>query len=233
MVMWQLFQLPCAHGAPLAHSAAPALLPQAHPAKSEQRYLAISAFLCPRAGQAAQHPQGAVPSPLAAAAAAPAPLVFVVVAASDASVELLWADVAAMHGVLGSGRRERQWRQAGTLGHHAFPVLCATHCCLEVPGPAGSSAQRRHIVFSGTTDGAVAAWDVTAAAAAAAADTEAVSRQPEQQQQQHTVMEPSLMLAEAHQSGVNCMAAVPAGRQTLPAVRWLLCRLHPRPTADL
>ena len=192
---------------------------QSNRAESDQRYLAICAFLWQQ--------QQPLPLPFASAAAAPGlPLVFVVAAASDASLTLLCCDLATCQRQLGAGHRLPQWAAAADLQHHACPVLCTAHCCLEEPASSGSgrsagtssshSSRQRHVVCSGATDGTVAVWDVTPAAAAAAAAAAAGasfhgSCKPLGEHQRAAAVTPLLVLEGLHQSGVNSMAAVPAG----------------------
>ncbi|KAL4446854.1 hypothetical protein ABPG77_008098 [Micractinium sp. CCAP 211/92] len=165
--------------------------------------------------------------------------VFVVAAASDASLELLCADLAGPRRELGTGRRAQQWRVAAALRHHACPVLCTARCALPAAAPAGaelglggngcgtgcdSSGARslQHIVLSGATDGSVAVWDVTPVATAAALATvaSAAARAApelagEVQEQPLAELSPVLVLTGLHQSGVNDVAAVPAGNGRL------------------
>lgn len=229
--------------------ASPHCLPPAQDKlESDQRYLSISAFLMeqhhglqPQRQQqqfCEQLPAGSPAQPTAplgsVAQAAPGvpPLpVFVAAAASDASLELLCADLGGPRGELGTGRRAQLWRVAAALRHHACPVLCTAHCSLAVgpstapePGPAGGGAgsgsgsarPTRHIVLSGGTDGSVAVWDVTAAAAAAASACAASAcaasaAEAGCEEQPRVELAPVLVLTCLHQSGVNAMAAAPAG----------------------
>ena len=83
-------------------------------------------------------------------------------------------------------------------------MLSLEHLALE--GPDGS---RRHLLFSGGTDGGVAIWDVsTAVDSAAAKDSSAangsVAPTP-------LLLRPAALLPRAHQSGVNSLAAVGVG----------------------
>jgi hypothetical protein len=151
--------------------------------------------------------------------------VFVVAAASDASLALLCCDLATCQRQLGAGHRQPQWATVADLQHHACPVLCTAHCCLEQPASSCSGSRQRLVVCSGATDGTVAVWDVTpaaasiastpaaAAVAAAAAAGSHGSCQPQQEHQQAATVAPLLVLEGLHQSGVNSMAAVPAGER--------------------
>lgn len=230
---------------------------------SDLRYLAVSAFLMPRpqAGQlsAARGLSAGVAAASAAAAIAGAaeqhaagqqPLLFIVAAASDASLELLCADLASTPRQLGTGRRPEQFPAVARLCHHTCPVLSTAHCCLQLPGrrhcdgdsssssssssgsssgggSSGSSAAACHIAFSGATEGTVAAWDLTSAVGAASA---VVSHSAAQQAQLE--LAPLLVLPSLHQSGVNCMAVVPAGEWCWPAALGMCrpvsccCALH-------
>lgn len=175
--------------------------------ESDLRYLSLSAFLWQPQQQQAQPLCLRQPQQQARA-----PLVFAVAAASDASLALLCADLRACPRVLGAGRRPLQWRAAAALQHHTSPVLCTAHCLLE-PGPCSSSgSQARHIVCSGATDGAVALWDVTAAAAAAAAASTSGGG-AEGGDAAAPAVAPLLVLGGIHESGVNAMAAAPAGEE--------------------
>lgn len=227
---------------------------------SDLRYLTISAFLVPRP-QRAQH---AVLHPAAGGAAAaaraaangsvaqgaaiageavegqPPPLLFILAAASDASLALLCADLAATPRQLGTGRRPQQFAAVAALHHHSCPVLSAAHCCLELPTPQGDGEDgtwpeqqaatvgataalrsggsvQRHLVFSGATDGGVAVWDVsneaaTLVAAASALGSAAATTPPGGPEQRAPLeLAPLLVLPALHQSGVNAMAVSPAG----------------------
>lgn len=224
---------------------------------SDQRYLSISAFLWqkpadrhqpqPQVGAEGQQaptqdgttqeaclpPAEASRQVLPGIAAHPVQ-VFVVAAASDASLALLTADLAGPRRQLGTGQRQQQWQEVAALRHHAYPVLCTVHCCLEVPsadlvgsGGNGSSSaasrrQHRHIICSGDTDGCVAVWDVTAAGgplaapAAGGAAAGASHAEPVEVQEVH----PLLALEGVHQSGVNSVAAVAAGGLLCSACRY-------------
>jgi hypothetical protein len=148
------------------------------------------------------------------------PRVFGVAAASDASLSLLSAELAAQPSDEGrsSDQLGPQWQEVAALQHHEYPVLCTAYCCLQgglvggADGTAGStacSAQARHIVCSGATDGSVALWDVTAAAAAWTAGAADGDSSADGQQQQQ--VQPLLALEGLHQSGVNGMAVTAAG----------------------
>lgn len=217
----------------------PACLPASLPAavqsqrlESDQRYLSVTAFLW----QQQQHEQQQqsdqpghshvsstdVPAEGAAAGLVDGttvsmpPRVFAVAAASDASLSLLSAELAAQPSDEGrsSDQLGPQWKEVAALRHHEYPVLCTAYCCLQgglVGGADGTacSAQARHIVCSGASDGSVALWDVTAAAAAwTAGAVDGGSIVDGQQQQQ---VQPLLALEGLHQSGVNGMAVTAAG----------------------
>ena len=216
--------------------------------KSDQRYLAISAFLWPhqpsRLADAACEP--AVTEPRAGSTAAAdgtasggrqgggappqppqppcLPLVFVAAAASDASLELLCTDLSARRRQ-GASSRLQQWHVAAALRHHARPVLCTAHAALPATadGPVASSRRQRHLVCSGSTDGSVAVWDVTHAAAAAAAAAPSAHAQWQQPQGQlPPELPPLLALEGVHQSGVNDVALAAAG-EAVAAVRVRCC----------
>ena len=218
---------------------------------SDLRYLAVSAFLVARPQRTQQGPphpgaDGAAAAPANgsagrdAATAGEPPLLFIVAAASDASLALLCADLAATPRQLGTGRRPQQLATAASLHHHSCPVLSTAHCCLELcasqgggedgaspqqkaatAGAAGvlrsSGSVQRHIVLSGATDGGVAVWDVseaTAATAAAAVSPGAATTAAPlggPEQRAPGELAPLLVLPGLHQSGVNCMAVAPAG----------------------
>ncbi len=186
---------------------------------------------------------GATAAPAVAAAAAAAaasepagaqqPLLFIVAAASDASLELLCSDLAGTPRQLGTGRRPDQFPAVARLSHHTCPVLSTAHCGLGLPGGEGAVVQRdgptgvaagvcssgssgspavRHVAFSGATDGTVAVWDLTPAVAAGTSTAAALLGSPAQQgQHAQQVLAPLLVLPSLHQSGVNCMAVAPAG----------------------
>lgn len=192
----------------------PLIPPQELKAESDQRYLSISAFLWapPQAPQPngngqlqrrlpqEQQGQGQGRRRLG-------PRVFVAAAASDASLDLLCADLAACRGrQLGPGRHPPQWRRAAMLEHHSTPVLCTAQCSLAVPACSfGSHHLQCHVVCSGATDGVLAVWDVTDAAAAAG---EGGGGCPAEEP---PALAPLLALTGLHQSGLNDVAVASAG----------------------
>lgn len=96
------------------------------------------------------------------------------------------------------------FRTVAELRHHVKPVLCVA--TVTVPPDADAGGAPSHLLFSGGTDGSLAAWDLGPAVANAkgAASNAAVD------------LAPLHAWDDAHQSGVNCVAAAnvpgPPGR---------------------
>lgn len=158
---------------------------------------------------------------------------FAAVSSSDATLALCAAslslpDAAAAGDVSFAGGRH--WRNVARLQHHACPVPSLAYVAVPFLGAGSAGSQLQHLLFSGATDGEVAAWDVSeavaahaaeSAAAAAAAAAAAVATTAQQQQQQEQQQErrprrqpkppselaPALVLRGAHQSGVNALSA--------------------------
>lgn len=92
-----------------------------------------------------------------------------------------------------------EWRPVCRLVQHARPVLSLASAL--VGAAAGST---RCLLVSGTTDGELAVWDVSAAAAAAAADEPSSADREVRAEVRAVLVQP-----RRHQSGVNALAALP------------------------
>eukprot|EP00887_Chlorella_sp_A99_P003684 scaffold7.g3684.t1 len=193
-----------------------------HNRESDQRLLSVSCFL-PPLGECQEPALLRPPEPA---------VTFVAAAASNASLDLmalhapsLEAAAALAAAPQGGRARAAAWQPMAALRHHCSPVLCTAYCRLELeaaPGSGSTSHTRTlHLLLSGSTDGCVAVWDLTAICAAyLAAFRQQQQRQQLEPQQEHQQrgqqgswalqeLSPLLVLPDVHLSGVNALAAAP------------------------
>jgi hypothetical protein len=241
-------------------------VPQGHFSReSDLRIMALSAFLLPAPvaeqlstpndGPASPPGEEApAPHPASLATATPARMpgagsassegsagwgevAFVAAASSDASLSLL-----ACHLAQRGQQAKRAWQPVGALQYHTCPVLCTAHVEVHAGDaePSCLTGRSRQLLFSGATDGSVAAWDLSPAAerylahcgaagaaqAAAGGTAGAAAANNGHKDEvsrgglpgggapgpwQELELEHVLCLEGVHQSGVNAMAAVQLG----------------------
>ena len=156
---------------------------------SDQRYMDVAGFV----------PESGSGSSSNGACAA-------IVASSVGAVSVMSLDGATGRRGRGAGGGSVGWRVAARLRHHDRPALAVAVASVDVSdGPARTTAT---VACTGATDGAVAAWDLTAVAASIAD-----GRGANLTDDDATELAPAGVFTRAHQSGVNglALARAPGG----------------------
>ena len=164
---------------------------------SDQRYMDVAGFVPESESESESGSESGSSSNGACAA---------IVASSMGAVSVMSLDGATGRPGRGAGGGSVGWRVAARLRHHDRPALAVAVASVDVrDGPARRTAT---VACTGATDGAVAAWDLTAVAASIAD-----GRGANLTDDDATELAPAGVFPRAHQSGVNglALARAPGG----------------------